>query len=105
MLPPHPQLSLPTPQNRTLNGSGCPFAARRSASVLPPGWFTYSHQAAISRTVPLPTLPTMNGSAPNRRTSSRYSCVPKLLSSVTPPQTVFTILGRCAGGPIPSSQW
>src|SRR5256886_1477525 len=39
MLPPHPQLSLPTPQNRTLNGSGCPFAARRSASVLPPeGW-------------------------------------------------------------------
>jgi hypothetical protein len=31
--------------------------------------------------------------------------VPKWLFSVTPPQWVFTIMGRCALGPMPSIQW
>src|SRR5215212_4463276 len=102
MLPPHPQLSLPTPQKRTFHGAARPFALRRSAIGLGPGWFTYSHHSHISRTVPLPTLPTMNGSAPNRSVSSRNSCVPTPLSSVTPPQLLLTIVGRLSRGPMPS---
>ena len=33
------------------------------------------------------------------------SCVPKELSSVTPPQLVFTMLRRFSWGPMPSRQW
>ena len=33
------------------------------------------------------------------------SCVPKLLSSTTPPQWVLIIDGRFSRGPIPSFQW
>ena len=33
------------------------------------------------------------------------SCVPKLLSSTTPPQFVFTMRLRVSFGPMPSSQW
>ena len=33
------------------------------------------------------------------------SCVPKLLSSTTPPQWVLIIEGRFSRGPIPSFQW
>jgi len=105
MEPPHPQLSLPTPKRRTLNGAAWPFALRSSASELPPGWLRYSHHSAISRGVPVPTLPTTNGSAPMRSTSCMYSCVPKLLSSMALPQTVFTIFGRFSAGPMPSRQW
>src|SRR4051812_25015303 len=100
MLPPQPQLSLPTPQNFTFHGSSRPFLRRRSAIGLLPGWFTYSHHSCISCTLPLPTLPTMNGSAPSFAVSSRNSCVPTPLSSVTPPQLLFTRLGRCDRGPM-----
>ena len=33
------------------------------------------------------------------------SCVPKLLSSTTPPQCVLIIDGRFSRGPMPSFQW
>ena len=33
------------------------------------------------------------------------SCVPKELSSTTPPQCVFTLRGRSSRGPMPSRQW
>ena len=33
------------------------------------------------------------------------SCVPKLLSSTTPPQWVLIIAGRFSRGPMPSFQW
>ena len=33
------------------------------------------------------------------------SCVPKELSSVTPPQLVFTMVLRLSCGPMPSRQW
>src|SRR6266567_2272632 len=105
MLPPHPQLSLPIPQKRTFHASCRPFLRRRSDIGLEPGWFTYSHHSCISCTVPLPTLPTMNGSVPSFWVSSRNSCVPTPLSSVTPPQLLFTTLGRLAFGPMPSFQW
>src|SRR4051794_28304624 len=105
MLPPQPHGSLPSPQKRTLYGASCPFLRRMSDIGLEPGWFTYSHQSCISATVPLPRLPTTYGSAPSRCASSRYSSVPTPLSSVTPPQLLFTTLGRCARGPTPSRQW
>src|SRR5881398_3254085 len=104
MLPPQPQLSLPTPQRRTLHGVAWPFFFRRVVIGLVPSKLTYSHHSAISRGVPLPTLPTMNGAAPSRSTKSKYSCVPKLLSSVTLPHMVLTIVGRLSGAPIPSFQ-
>src|SRR5437660_8050565 len=105
MLPPQPQLSLPTPQRRTLQGVARPFFSRSAVIGLVPSQLTYSHHSAISRGVPLPTFPTMNGAAPSRSTTSRYSCVPKLLSSVTLPHTVLTIVGRSCAAPIPSFQW
>src|SRR4030095_562704 len=99
MLPPQPQDSLPTPQKRTFHDESRPFLRRRSAIGLLPGWFTYSHQSCISCTVPLPTLPTRNGSAPNAAVSARNSCVPTPLSSVTPPQVLLTMVGRSPRGP------
>src|SRR5881398_3362712 len=93
MLPPQPQLSLPTPQRRTLHGVAWPFCFRSVVIGLIPSKLTYSHHSAISRGVPLPTLPTMNGAAPRRSTRSKYSCVPKLLSSVTSPHMVLTMVG------------
>src|ERR671920_2069793 len=105
MLPPHPQLSLPTPQKRTFHGFCLPLRRRQSAIGPAPGWFTYSHHSCISCTVPLPTLPTMNGSAPSLSVSSRNSCVPTPLSSVTPPQLLLTTVGRFSRGPMPSFQW
>src|SRR5215208_2186956 len=99
MLPPHPQLSLLTPQKRTFHGAARPLRRRRSAIGLGPGWFTYSHHSHISRTVPLPTLPTTNGCVPRRSASARNSCVPTPLSSVTPPQLLLTTVGRSARGP------
>src|SRR6185312_10149823 len=105
MLPPQPQLSLPMPQKVTLYGAGCPFCLRICATVLVLLELTYSIHLDISSTVPLPTLAAMYGSQPSKLQSSKNSWVPKLLSSVTPPQLVFTILGRCAAGPIPSRQW
>ena len=36
---------------------------------------------------------------------SMNSCVPKELSSTTPPQCVLTLRGRVARGPMPSRQW
>src|SRR5436305_8797142 len=105
MLPPQPQLSLPTPQRRTLQGVARPFFFRSVVIGLVPSKLTYSHHSAISRGGPLPTLPTMNGAAPRRSTSSRYSCVQKLLSSVTLPHMVLAIVGRCSRDPIPSRQW
>src|ERR1700679_1150965 len=66
---------------------------------------TYSIHFDISSTVPLPTLAAKYGSQPNKSQSSKNSCVPKLLSSVMPPQLVFTICGLAADGPIPSRQW
>src|SRR5213082_1655438 len=95
MLPPQPQLSFPTPHRRTLQGLERPFFSRRAVIGLMPSKLTYSHHSAISRGVPLPTLPTMNGAAPRRSISSKYSCVPKLLSSVTFPHMVLTTeIGR-----------
>src|SRR2546430_11178263 len=104
MLPPQPQLSLPTPQNRTFQGAFRLLFRRRSVIGLVPSKFTYSHQSAISCAVPLPTLPTINGSAPTRSTSSKYSGVPKLLSSLTLPHMVFTIVGRPSRAPSPCFQ-
>src|SRR5207248_9419307 len=94
-----------TPHRRTLQGVARPFFFRSVVIGLVPSKLTYSHHSAISRGVPLPTLPTMKGAAPSRSTRSRYSCVPKLLSSVTLPHMVLTMVGRCSGGPMPSCQW
>src|SRR2546430_17245878 len=105
MLPPQPQLSLPTPQNRTFQGAFRLLFRRRSVIGLVPSKFTYSHHSAISCGVPLPTLPTMNGAAPSRSTSSKYSCVPNLLSSVTLPHMGFPIVGRLSGALFPSFHW
>src|SRR6186713_1569963 len=105
MLPPHPQLSFPTPQKLTFQGAACPFSLRTVLIGLTPSKFMYSTHLAISSTVPLPTLADTYGSQCRSSQSSRNSCVPKLLSSVTPPQFVLTILGRWLRGPIPSRQW
>ena len=70
-----------------------------------PGMLQYSTQSENSCTVPLPTLPEIYGSQPSWRQTSRNSCVPKALFSVTPPQLVLTMVLRCALGPTPSRQW
>src|SRR5258706_1502541 len=104
MLPPHPQLSLPTPQNFTRHGSALPFCFLRSVIVLSASEFKYSTHFAISSTVPLPTFAAIYGSQPINEHNSRNSCVPKLLSSDTPPQFVFTICGLSLLRPMPSLQ-
>src|SRR6476661_667102 len=104
MFPPQPQASFPIPQYFALHGSCCPFFLRRSDIGAFASKFTYCTQSASSCTVPLPTFPEMYGSVPNSLHMLRNSCVPKLLSSVTPPQLVLTIEGRSFFGPIPSFQ-
>ena len=64
----------------------------------------YSIHSLISCTVPEPTLPLMYGSQPTWRQNSKNSCVPKVLSSTTPPQCVLTIFLRVSLGPMPSFQ-
>src|SRR5690554_2752305 len=105
MLPPQPQFSFPIPQNFTFHGSSRPFFRLRLAIGLSPSKVMYSIHLDISSTVPLPTFPLIKGSVPNCSHRSRNSCVPKLLSSTTPPQWVLIILGRSSRGPMPSIQW
>src|ERR1019366_8701727 len=104
MYPPQPQLSLPTPHNETLYGASCPFFRRISVSVLLPLKFKYSIQFSISCGVPVPTFPAIYGSHPNSLHNFKNSSVPKLLSSVTMPQVVFTRCGLLLSSPIPSLQ-
>src|SRR6478609_6634205 len=66
---------------------------------------TYSTHSMASCTVPEPTLTLKYGSVPTSSQKSKNSWVPKLLSSVTPPQKTLTIEGRSFLGPIPSFQW
>src|SRR5512140_2563632 len=105
MTPPQPHTSLPTPQNFTFQGFSRPFFFRNSVIGLSPTEVRYCTQSDISFTVPLPILPQITGSHPSCSQRSMNSCVPKLLSSVTPPQFVLTIFGRAARGPMPSRQW
>jgi hypothetical protein len=93
MLPPQPQLSLPTPKNGKRHGVSRPFARRRSVIGERPGKVMYSTHSRISFTLPDPTLPQMYGSAPIISHRSKNSCVPKWLFSVTLPQCVLTISG------------
>src|SRR4029079_6266435 len=104
MFPPQPQASFPIPQNFTLHALSCPFFLRRSDIGLFASKLAYCTQSANSCTVPLPTFPEMYGSVFSSLHISKNSCVPKLLSSVTPPQFVLTIEGRSFFGPMPSFQ-
>ena len=60
-----------------------------------PSEVMYSTHLASSSTVPLPTFPLIYGSQPSISQRFRNSCVPKLLSSIVPPQLLFTILEGC----------
>src|SRR5574344_506719 len=104
MLPPHPQLPLPTPRNFTFHALSRPFWRRSFAIGVLPSLVMYSTHLASSSTVPLPTLPLIYGSQPSISHRLRNSCVPKLLSSIVPPQLLFCIVGRLSFGPIPSVQ-
>src|SRR5436305_11860583 len=104
MLPPQPQASLPTPQNFTRQALSRPFSRRSFDIGLSPSKFAYCTQSDTSCTVPLPTLADKYGSAPNSSHIFKKSCVPKELSSVTPPHHTFTIFGRFALSPMPSFQ-
>ena len=79
MFPPHPQLSLPTPKYFSFHGLSRPFARRSFASVESPSAVMYSTHSIISCTVPLPTLPQMYGSAPDRLTQIHELVRPKLI--------------------------
>ena len=105
MLPPQPQLSLPTPRYLTFHDFSRPFLRRRLAIGVSPSEVIYSTHLASSSTVPEPTFPLMYGSAPSISQRFRNSWVPKELSSIVPPQLLFCIFGRCERGPIPSIQW
>src|SRR5690606_40367909 len=72
---------------------------------LTPSKFVYCTHSATSCTVPLPTFAERYGSVPSSSHMLRKSWVPKLLSSVTPPHQVFTMVGLSFFGPIPSFQW
>src|SRR5574344_2027291 len=104
MLPPHPQLSFPTPRNFTCHAFSRPFCLRSFAIGVSPSLVMYSTHLASSSTVPLPTFPLIYGSQPSISHRFRNSCVPKLLSSIVPPQLLFCIFGRWSRGPIPSTQ-
>ena len=60
----------------------------------------YSTHSLISRTVPLPKFPFTYVLQPNCLQSSKNSCVPKLLSSTTPPQCVLIIFFLFSLGPV-----
>ena len=105
MLPPHPQLSFPTPRYFNFHALSRPFLRRRLAIGESPSEVIYSTHLASSSTVPLPTLPLTYGSQPSISQRFKNSCVPKLLSSIVPPQLLFTIFGRFSFGPMPSIQW
>src|ERR1044071_2639579 len=104
MFPPQPHASLPTPHIFTFHGFSLPFSARSLDIGLSPSKFTYCTHSVSSCTVPLPTLPARYGSAPSNSHIFKKSCVPKLLSSVTPPHHTFTILGLFSLAPMPSFQ-
>src|SRR5574344_35911 len=104
MLPPHPQLSLPTPRNFTFHALSRPFFLLKLAMGESPSEVMYSTHLANSSTLPLPTFPLMYGSQFSISHRFRNSCVPKLLSSIVPPQLLLTILGRFSLGPMPSIQ-
>src|SRR5688572_28295755 len=93
------------PQYLTFHGFSLPFCLRRSDIGLLPSKVVYCTQSLNSWTVPLPTLPDKYGSVPISSHMSRKLCVPKLLSSVTPPHQRLTMVGRLSFGPIPSFQW
>src|SRR5688500_15654012 len=105
MLPPQPHTSLPTPHIFTFHGFSLPFCTLHLLiGPALPSKFTYCTQSVSSCTVPLPTLPARYGCAPIFSHIFKKSCVPKLLSSVTPPHQRFTIAGLLAFGPTPSFQ-
>src|SRR5690606_19437911 len=104
MLPPQPQVSLPIPQYLTFQGFSRPFSIRNSDMGLPFSTLTYCSQSISSCTVPLPTLADKYGSAPSNSHMSRQSCVPKLLSSETPPHQRLIMEGLLSFGPMPSFQ-
>src|ERR1035437_720204 len=91
MLPPQPQFSFPMAKYFTFQGSFFPFSFRRLVIGLTASDVRYSIQSAISFTEPDPTFPFMYASHPISSVSFINSCVPKELSSVTPPQLVFII--------------
>ena len=68
------------------------------AHGISPSDVRYCTQSDISFTVPLPMLPQMTGSHPSCSHRSMNSCVPKLLSSVTPPQFVVDHPGPISTG-------
>src|SRR6478609_1523333 len=106
MFPPHPQASLPMPQNFTFHGFCLPYFVLSSGiGLLPPGCVVYFTQSASSCGVPLPTLPLRYGSAPSTSHMFKNSLVPKLLSSFTLPHHTLSMDGRLSLGPIPSFQW
>ena len=72
--------------------------------LLPDGKLQYSIQSRISWGEPVPTLAAIYGWAPIRRQKAMNSCVPKLLSSIYPPQLTLTCFGRLEAGPMPSRQ-
>src|SRR2546421_7509860 len=104
MAPPQPQLSFPSPRYFTLYGAGCPLAARSLASVVGLSEVIYSNQSAASCTLPDPTFSEMKASEPIWPRKSKYSFVPKLLGSITPPQSGLSVAGRFAAAPTPLRQ-
>ncbi len=87
----------------TCQGSARPLAARSCASVVGSALVMYSSQSAASCGVPDPTFTEMKGAAPICAAKSMNSCVPKVLGSVTPPQSGFSVTAR--RGPMPLRQW
>src|ERR1039458_5161458 len=101
MLPPQPQLSLPTAQNGTFHGLSRPFCRRKLAIGESAALVRYSTHCIISCTEPLPTLPQMHGSEATCSQKVLNSWVPKWLFSTTPPQVVLMMAGRLSCGPTP----
>src|SRR6516162_784649 len=104
MLPPQPQLSLPTPKYVSFHGFSRPLERRRFAIGESASDVMYSTHCAISCTEPLPRFPQTYGSAPSCSQKSKNSCVPNAFDSFTPPQWLLVMLGRLSRGPMPSIQ-
>src|SRR6185436_2411086 len=102
-----PQISFPTSQSFTPNGSGWPLAARIAPYFEVAGPLQYSTQAAASSTVaPRPsTFTVIEGSAPAARANATNSSVPKSLGSGSLFHERFVHVTRSSRGPTPQAQW
>ena len=84
-------------------GSGLPFAARRSAYLVPGGQLQYSTQLRASSGVPVPRLTVSIGVQSILRESWMNSSVPNWFGSRLCQASSRTV-GRPDCGPMPSSQ-